>query len=57
MSLLIVVCYHFDVSATGQSFVRSPAKCGVSGCDRGTSQRRGRRLGLSSHEKKIFNLA
>jgi hypothetical protein len=37
------IIYHFqvDVPATGRSLVqRSPTECGVSKCDRGTSQRR-----------------
>jgi len=35
------VYYKVDVPATGQSLVqRSPTECGVSECDRGTSERR-----------------
>jgi len=38
MSVLSVLCYRVEVSATGRSLVqRSPTECGVSECDRGTS--------------------
>jgi hypothetical protein len=57
LSLVSVLCYQVDVSATGPSFIQSPAECGVSECEGGTSQWRARPLGLSSHDKKIFNLA
>jgi len=34
LSLVIVVCRHIEVSATGRSLVQgSPTKCGVSECD------------------------
>jgi len=38
LSLMSVVCYQVEVSATGLSFTqRSPTKCGVSECDLKTS--------------------
>jgi hypothetical protein len=41
LSFVNVVCWQVEVSATGPSLVqRSPTECGVSECDRGTSQRR-----------------
>jgi hypothetical protein len=40
-SLVSVVCYQVEVSARGQSLIQSsPTECGVSECDRGTSQKR-----------------
>jgi len=38
VSFVSVVCCDVEVSAMGRSLVqRSPAECGVSECDRGTS--------------------
>ena len=43
LSLVSVVFCQVEVSATGRQLVqRIPTKCGVSECDRGTSQRRPR---------------
>jgi hypothetical protein len=54
LSLVSVVCCQVEVSATGRSLVqRIPTECGVSECDRGTSQRTPTPpLALSSHVKK-----
>jgi hypothetical protein len=49
-----VVCCQVEVSATGRSLAqRSPTECGVSECDRGTSNMRRSWLtgGLSCQEK------
>jgi hypothetical protein len=43
LCLVSVVCWQVEVSATGRSLVqRSPTECGVSECDRRTSQKRSR---------------
>jgi len=53
LSLVRVLCCQVEVSATGRSLLqRSPTECGVSECDRGTSQKMPRPTGLSSHKKK-----
>ena len=39
--LVLVGCCQLEVSVSGRSLVQSsPTECGVSECDRGTSQRR-----------------
>jgi len=53
LSLVSVVYFQVEISATGRSFVkRSPAECGLSERDLETSQWGGLGpLGLSSHKK------
>jgi hypothetical protein len=57
LSVVSVVCYQVEVSATGWSLVQgSPTECGVSkkNCDREVSKNEEAQahIGLSSHTKK-----
>ena len=56
LSLVSVVYCQVEVSAKGRSLIqRSPTECGVSGCDRGTSQRRDRPISTVEPLEKNIN--